>query len=76
MPAALREWLAKPRPMLINGKWITASSGKLFEVYDPATEMPLAKVAEGDAADIDLAVRAARQALEQAPWSRMSPSAR
>src|SRR5258708_28023974 len=76
VPAPLREWLAKPRPMLINGKWVTASSGKLFDVYDPATEMLLARVAEGDAADIDLAVRAARQALGHGPWSRMSPSAR
>jgi hypothetical protein len=58
VPAALRDWLAKPRPMLINGKWVSASSGKYFDVYDPATAMLLAKVAEGDAADIDLAVRA------------------
>jgi phenylacetaldehyde dehydrogenase len=76
VPAALRDWLAKPRPMLIDGKWVFASSGKYFDVYDPATEMLLAKVAEGDAADIDLAVRAARKALEEGPWSRMSPSAR
>src|SRR5580698_9970779 len=76
VPTALQEWLAKPRPMLINGKWVAANSGKLFDVYDPATEMLLARVAEGDAADIDFAVRAARQALEQGPWGRMSPSAR
>jgi len=50
--------------MLINGKWVPARSGKVFEVQDPATEMRLATVAEGDAADIDDAVRAARNALE------------
>jgi phenylacetaldehyde dehydrogenase len=76
VPAALRSWLAAPRPMLINGKWVQARSGKVFEVQDPATEMRLATVAEGDAADIDDAVRAARNALEQGPWGRMSPSAR
>lgn len=76
VPAELRSWLSKPRPMLINGKWVRAKSGKVFEVHDPATEMLLATVAEGDAADIDDAVRAARAALEQGPWSRMSPSAR
>src|SRR5450755_3054629 len=75
VPAALRRWLAKPRPMLINGKWVQAKSGKVFEVQDPATEMRLATVAEGDAADIDDAVRAARAALD-GPWGRMSPSAR
>jgi len=76
VPASLRSWLAVPRPMLINGKWVQARSGKVFEVQDPATEMHLATVAEGDAADIDDAVRAARNALENGPWSRMSPSAR
>jgi phenylacetaldehyde dehydrogenase len=76
VPASLRSWLAKPRPMLINGKWVQAKSGKVFEVQDPATEMRLATVAEGDATDIDEAVRAARRALEEGPWSRMSPSAR
>ena len=76
VPAALRSWLATPRPMLINGKWVQAKSGKVFDVQDPATEMRLATVAEGDAADIDDAVRAARRALEQGPWGRLTPSAR
>ena len=76
VPASLRDWLAKPRPMLINGKWVMAKSGKTFDVNDPATEMKLTSVAEGDVADIDEAVRAARRALEEGPWSRMSPSAR
>jgi phenylacetaldehyde dehydrogenase len=76
VPAGLRKWLSVPRPMLINGKWVQAKSGKVFDVIDPATEMHLATVAEGDAADIDEAVRAARNALDNGPWGRMSPSAR
>jgi phenylacetaldehyde dehydrogenase len=75
VPASLREWLSKPRRMLIDGKWVEAKSGKYFEVQDPATEMKLATVAEGDAPDIDAAVKAARRALD-GPWGRMSPSAR
>jgi phenylacetaldehyde dehydrogenase len=75
VPASLRGWLAKPRPMLIDGKWVMAKSGKTFDVHDPATEQKLASVAEGDAADIDAAVKAARRALE-GPWGKMSPSAR
>jgi phenylacetaldehyde dehydrogenase len=47
----------------------------VFDVQDPATEMLLASVADGDAADIDAAVRAARKALK-GPWGRMSPSVR
>ncbi len=76
VPAELRKWLSVPRPMLINGKWVQAKSGKVFDVTDPATEMHLATVAEGDAADIDEAVRAARNALDNGPWGRMTPSAR
>jgi phenylacetaldehyde dehydrogenase len=75
VPAALRGWLAKPRPMLIDGKWVMAKSGKTFDVQDPATEQKLATVAEGDAADVDAAVKAARRALD-GPWGKMSPSAR
>jgi phenylacetaldehyde dehydrogenase len=75
VPASLKHWLSQPRPMLIDGKWVQAKSGKVFDVQDPATQMRLATVAEGDAADIDAAVGAARRALE-GPWSNMSPSAR
>ena len=76
VPEALQAWLAKTRPMLIDGKWVEAKSGKTFDVHDPATEMLLARVAEGDAADIDAAVKAARRALDQGPWGKMTPSAR
>ncbi len=55
----------------IGGKWQDAASGKTFATIDPATEEVLADVAEGDAADIDLAVKSARQAFESGPWSRM-----
>ena len=75
VPASLRDWLAKPRPMLIDGKWVMAKSGKTFDVQDPATEQKLTTVAEGDAADIDAAVKAARRALT-GPWGKMTPSAR
>ena len=76
VPEALQKWLSVTRPMLIDGKWVPAKSGKSFDVKDPATGQLLARVAEGDAADIDAAVAAARRALESGPWSRMSPSAR
>ena len=44
-----------------------AKSGKTFETINPATEEVIAQVAEGDAADVDLAVRAARQAFDEGP---------
>src|SRR5437870_964255 len=55
----------------IGGEWQPAHSGKTFETVDPATEEVIAQVAEGDAKDVDLAARAAREALEEGPWSRM-----
>ena len=69
-------FLEKPRQMLINGKWVDAVSGKTFPSYDPSTGEVLATVAEGDRADIDLAVKAARKAFDSGPWRKMSPSER
>ena len=70
------EFVAKPRKMLIDGKWVNAVSGKMFPTYNPATGEVLAQVAEGDRADIDLAVKAARKAFDSGPWSRMTASER
>ncbi|MCC7087417.1 MAG: aldehyde dehydrogenase family protein [Pirellulales bacterium] len=56
---------------LIDGNWQPAKSGKTFETVNPATEEVIAEVAEGDAADIDAAVKAARRAFESGPWSKM-----
>jgi phenylacetaldehyde dehydrogenase len=72
----VEEFIAAPRQMFINGQWADAASGKTFETPDPATGQTLARVAEGDAEDIDRAVRAARAAFEEGPWSRMTPSER
>ena len=69
-------FLKKDRPMLINGKWVNSLSGKTFPSYNPATGDVLARVAEGDKEDIDLAVKAARAAFENGPWRKMSASQR
>jgi aldehyde dehydrogenase (NAD+) len=56
--------------MLIGGQWRDSVSGKTFETVNPATEGVIANVAEGDKADIDLAVKAARKAFDSGPWRR------
>lgn len=61
--------------LFIDGQWIEARSGRTFTSFNPATGEALAEVAEGDAADIDLAVAAARRAFE-GPWSRFKPAER
>ncbi len=68
--------VAAPRQLFINGQWADAASGKTFETPNPATGETLARVAEGGAEDIDRAVRAARKAFDDGPWSRMTPSER
>src|SRR3982750_3464918 len=56
--------------LLIDGKWVDSASGKTFETINPATEEVIAEVAEGDAADIALAVKAARRAFDTGPWRK------
>jgi aldehyde dehydrogenase (NAD+) len=56
--------------MLIGGDWRDSKSGKTFATINPATEEVIADVAEGDAADVDLAVKAARHAFESGPWRK------
>src|SRR5262245_47619603 len=55
----------------IGGKWTPAASGKTFETIHPATEEVIAEVAEGDKADIDAAVDAARAQFDGGEWSKM-----
>ncbi len=55
----------------IDGQWLPAQSGKTFATINPATEEVIAQVAEGDAADIDLAAQAARRAFDTGPWRTM-----
>jgi phenylacetaldehyde dehydrogenase len=72
----VEEFIGTPRQLFINGQWVDAASGQTFETPDPATGETLARIAEGDKEDIDRAVRAARKAFEEGPWSRMTPSER
>lgn len=58
--------------MLIGGEWHDAVSGKTFPTINPATGEIVARVAEGDDADIDLAVAAAKRAFDGGPWPKMT----
>jgi aldehyde dehydrogenase (NAD+) len=58
----------------INGTWLQPSAGKYFDTADPSTGEKLASVAEGSAADIDAAVKAARVALPE--WQSLTPHTR
>jgi phenylacetaldehyde dehydrogenase len=73
---SVEAFTGEPRKLFIDGQWTDAASGKTFETPDPATGETLATVAEGDAEDINRAVRAARRAFESGPWRTMTPSDR
>jgi aldehyde dehydrogenase (NAD+) len=62
--------------LLINNEWVDASDGKTFDTYNPATGEVIAKVAHATAKDVDMAVKAARRALETGPWGRMDAADR
>ena len=62
--------------LLIDNKWVDAAEGGEFETLNPATGEVIASVAEGTAADIDKAVKAARRALEKGPWATLDAADR
>jgi acyl-CoA reductase-like NAD-dependent aldehyde dehydrogenase len=62
--------------LFIGGRWVVPATGRTYAVVNPATEAELAQVAEADAADVDAAVQAARQAFEVGPWREMSAAER
>src|SRR6185436_8919379 len=62
---------AQPLKMFIGGRWVEAASRKTFETLDPGDGTVLAKVAAGDAADIDAAVAAAQEAFRKSGWATM-----
>ena len=66
----VEKFLKGRKKMLINGKWVDAVTGRTFPTYNPATGEVSAQVAEGDAADIDLAVKAARVSAAASPAPR------
>ena len=62
--------------LFINNEWRPALSGKRFPVVNPATEEVIAQVAQGDAADVDNAVAAARTCFESDSWRKLSARGR
>jgi aldehyde dehydrogenase (NAD+) len=62
--------LNKKYDLFIGGKFVKPGKGKYFDTFSPSTEEKLAEVAEADEKDVDLAVKAARNAYEKV-WKKM-----
>jgi len=69
-------FLGREPRLLIGGEWVASQSNTTVAVIDPATGRQIATAADAGEADVDRAVSAARQALEQGPWATMLPSQR
>lgn len=52
------------KTLFIDGRWVTPAEDGAIEVVDPATEQVIGSVPNGDAADVDAAVAAARRAFD------------
>ncbi|NP_001311520.1 aldehyde dehydrogenase family 2 member C4-like [Capsicum annuum] len=62
--------------LFINGEFVDSVSGNTFETIDPRNGEIIARISEGDKEDINLAVKAAREAFDNGPWPRLAPSER
>ena len=62
-----------PKQAVIDGELVDAQSGSTFDNVGPRDGCVLSQVAAGDAADIDLAVKAARRAFEDGRWRGKHP---
>ena len=67
--------IASRHNLFIGGKFVEPHSKKWFPTINPATEDTLSEIAEGDAEDVDRAVREARRAYEKV-WRKIAPSER
>ena len=66
----------KSYQMLINGEWVNASNGAMFESINPTNGQVWSKVPEATETDVDDAVNAAHRAFSTGPWSKMTPTER
>jgi len=62
--------------MLIDGNWVNASNGAMFESINPANGQVWSKVPEATESDVNEAVNAAHRAFTTGPWSKMTPTER
>ena len=61
--------------LFVDGEWIEPRSGETYTTLSPATEEPLAEIAQAGAEDVALAVDAARGAFVNG-WAQIAPSER
>lgn len=64
------------RPLFIDGKWVSASTGAVLETLSPLNGKKIADIAEAGSSDVDKAVTAARACFSRGTWSTAAPAER
>ncbi|XP_063435466.1 retinal dehydrogenase 2-like [Mytilus trossulus] len=76
-PPPIRNPEIKYTQIFINNEFVNSVSGKVFPTINPATGEKICDIQEGDKADVDKAVAAAKEAFKLgSPWRRMDASKR
>ncbi|WP_085679270.1 MULTISPECIES: aldehyde dehydrogenase family protein [unclassified Pseudomonas] len=71
LPAVV-EFLARPHGHFIEGRYLAGEAGPSIAIHDPSSGAVIARVAEASDAEVERAVRSARQAFKGA-WAEVSP---
>jgi aminomuconate-semialdehyde/2-hydroxymuconate-6-semialdehyde dehydrogenase len=72
-PGSIKEALNTPLVQhFIGGKFVSSKNDETFDDINPATGEVIAKIASGGAADVDMAVAAAKEAFDKGPWQHMT----
>src|SRR5438128_12409954 len=71
-----REFLARPQQLLIGGERVEAADGRTFATLDPSSGREIVSVSQAGSEDVERAVKAAREALEEGPWASCRPAGR
>ncbi|GAA2459823.1 aldehyde dehydrogenase [Streptomyces glaucus] len=62
--------------LYIGGRWTEPAEKDLLEVRSPHDRSLVGRAAEATVADVDRAVRVAREAFDTGPWPRLTPAER
>ncbi|ANH89860.1 aldehyde dehydrogenase PuuC [Streptomyces sp. SAT1] len=80
MDATHDDWIRRATALRLNGAHVIDgrdhAADRTFAVVSPRDGQVLAEVADADAAQVDLAVAAARRAFDDGPWPRLAPAER
>lgn len=72
----LRQQTIAPQQLFINGQWVQGQSGETRPVVSPINGQVITTLTEGNQADVDLAVAAAKRSFEQGVWANTAPAHR